>query len=128
MMLIKMKSGFYTPSDSESQEASKMVKVGTEVEAVISRNPDHLRKFMALIKLGFDSQERFTNINHYRYELMIRAGFCTEEHGKFYPESIAFKNMGQEKFNKVYTMVLDTIASDIGTESEAIKKEVENFY
>ena len=128
MLLTKTKYGSYIPSDDESAEASRSVKVGTELEATIARNPQHHRKFMALIKIGFDSQEKFLNINHYRYELMIRCGFFTEEHGKFYAESIAFKNMGQEKFNKVYTLVLDLIAHETDTKPEIIRQEIEKFF
>ena len=128
MYLTKTKYGHWIPSDEESYTASRSVKTGTEVEATIARNPEHHRKIMALITLGFNNQDKFKNFDMYRYELMIRSGFFIEECGKIHAESISFKNMGQERFNKVYTLVLDRLAHDMESKPETIQNEIEKFY
>jgi len=133
MYLLKLKSGHYAPYDTSDHEASQKIPIGSVVKASKSRNYLHLKKAFALIKIGFDSQDKYESEEVYRKVLTIRSGFFDEVEGKdgktyYFPKSLAFDNMGQEAFDKVYSAILDIIAKDTQTAPETIRAEVESFY
>ena len=48
--------------------------------------------------------------------------------GVFYDaESISFANMSQDKFEEVYSRVLDKIIADLGCSTEEIERQLINF-
>lgn len=131
--ILKLKNGHYSPYDTSDHEASSKIAVGSVVKASKARNYLHLKKAFALIRIGYENQDRYESEEVYRKVLTIRAGFFDEIQGKdenvyYFPKSLAFDNMSQEEFNKVYDAILDTIAKDMETAPEVIRKEVESFY
>jgi hypothetical protein len=133
MYLMKTRSGSYQPYDTSDHEASQKIPIGSVVKASKSRNYLHLKKAFALIKIGFDSQDKYESEEVYRKVLTIRSGFFDEVEGKdgktyYFPKSLAFDNMSQEEFDKVYSAILDTIAKDTQTGSDLLRSEVESFY
>ena len=133
MYLIKNKSGLYSPVDDSDFEQSKGVGVGNVVKATAPRNYQFLKKAMALIKLGFDSQDTYESQEIYRKLLTVRAGFYDEvkdEYGSIhkFPHSLAFDKMNAETFSRWYNATLEVIAKDTDTASEDLKREVDQFY
>jgi hypothetical protein len=105
--LIKTKTGLM-PADDESREALKLVGIGDAIKCTTSgmRNYRFLRKFMKLIKLGYENQDQFTDITTFRYWLMIKAGHYTiTPDGTPVPHSVAFDKMDEVKFSEVYDEV-----------------------
>ena len=131
--LIKGKTGTYSPCDESDFEQSKGVGVGNVVKCTASRNYLFHKKFFALIKVGFDAQDKHKNIEWYRKALVIRAGFfdLIDVDGTEIPQaqSLSFDNMGAERFEKIYNAVLDIIYDDMSgdTTKDELIKEVEQF-
>jgi len=113
------------------------VKVGQVVrfKGTIPRNPLFHRKFFAMLNVGFDNQDKYDTLDAFRYEVMIRSGFYRVHHHlsgaiSYEPESIAFGNMGEERFQKVYSACLDTILMYFmppGTDREEYEAAVEEL-
>jgi len=119
--------------DSDLQEKKKL-KIGKTYACEIrfERNYELLKKFMALIKLG---QENSKNVempfDAYRNYATIKAGYSNvyqTPKGVFVEaQSIAFASMTEEKFEKVYSDVLDFIIKDTEADAEFIQDNLINF-
>jgi hypothetical protein len=132
MYLVKLKSGLYSPTDQESQDASRNIPVGSEVKATVARNVKFHRKAMALLNIGFENQDRYHSFEVYRKVITIRAGYFEmgEVSDNEIPiaESLSFTSMSSERFEKWFNATLDVISSDMQTAPEKIKREIEGFY
>ena len=131
--LIKNKNGTFSPLDSSDFEAANSIPPGSVVKAEKARNYRFLKKFFALVNVGFSSQEKYKSSEVYRKVLLIRAGYFEQVEGKdgqihYFPQSLAFDKMSEEVFEKVFNSVLDIISADMDTAPEIIKKEIEGFY
>ena len=108
---------------------------GEEVEIDITnkRNIKFHRKFFALIKLAFDNQENYTNIEDLRKDLIIQSGYYNERTNYITEEviieaqSISFSSMEEQEFEKVYNSVLDSVCSFLRSKSEDIINELMSF-
>ena len=85
------------------------------------RNPGHHRKAFALIKLMFDSQERYETIDDLLVELKVRTGWYHEHilpSGQlvYVPKSIAFENMDQIEFEAFYEKLVNVAVTQYGLE------------
>ena len=133
LYLIKNKSGLYSPSDEESQTASKKLAIGSEVKATQARNVGHHRKAFALLNMGFDNQDRYTSLELYRKIITIKAGYFDMVDGKegktyYIPKSISFEAMNQIDFQKCYDAMLEVIAKEMQTAPEQIQAELNSFF
>jgi len=86
-----------------------------------ARNPDHHRKGFALIKLIFDSQEKYQTVKDLLTELKLQTGWYTEHvrgTGElvYIPKSISFADMDQTEFEEFYDRVLDIAIQQHGLE------------
>lgn len=110
MKFTAHKKGFsYHPSTESDQEKSTKVKEGDSViiETWKDRNIKFHRKFFALINLGFQNQERYSDIEAFRKVVIISAGYFEEliligGEIAIQPQSISFKSMDETKFNEVF--------------------------
>lgn len=108
---------------------------GEEIEIDITnkRNIKFHRKFFALIKLAFDNQENYTNIEELRKDLIINAGYYNERTNYITGEviieaqSISFSSMEEQEFEKVYNSVLDSVCSFLHGRKEEIERELMQF-
>ena len=111
------------PSGHHDQTEFDKLRIGNEykVDARKARNPDHHRKGFALINLIFDSQEKYTTIEHMLTELKLQAGWY-EEHVRsngelvMIPKSISFADMDQTQFEEFYDRVTDIAIQQYGLE------------
>lgn len=111
------------PSGHHDQTEFDKLRQGSEykVDARKARNPDHHRKGFALINLIFDSQEKYTTIEHLLTELKLRVGWY-EEHVRMngemvlIPKSISFADMDQTQFEEFYDRVTQIAIEDYGLE------------
>ena len=105
-----------------------------QIEYKKERNPAHHRKFFALIKLAFENQEVFQDIETMRKCLMIECGYVEELINGITGEvfitakSISFGSMGQIKFNEVYTNVRDYIAKWLGISNEDLESNINQYF
>jgi hypothetical protein len=84
-----------------------------------ARNPQHHRKGFALIKLIFDSQERYRTIEDLLVELKLMTGWYREHirpNGEliYVPKSISFADMDQIEFEAFYELLIDIAIQQFG--------------
>jgi hypothetical protein len=131
-LFSKVTGSAFVPVGLETEKALERVKMGDVIECewVLKRNPKFLKKFFALIRVGFDlweppaiDQKRgFTemyglpekNIERYRSDITITAGYYNAVYDlsgklRLEPKSIAFGNMSEEEFAQLYSAVIDVI-------------------
>ena len=124
--LIKTRTGLH-PADDEAAEALKLVEFGDFIKCTTQgiRNVKFLRKFMKLVRLGYQNQERFTDFTTFRYWLMIKSG-----HYKLYdeatiPDSVSFERMDESQFKEVYNDVHTFLCSWLDVEPERMNEIIE---
>ena len=122
------------PSDLDEKKKLKMGKVyrGDFAEWE-ERNYMFLKKFMALIKIGHENSKAVEMpFDTYRNYATMKSGYAKTyktPKGIFVEaESISFKKMKEEKFQKVYNDVLDFIIKDTQADRKFIEDNLINFF
>ena len=121
------------PLYSSDAEQMQKLKQNTEYRFDVkqARNVDFHRKFFALIKLGFENQEEYNNIEHYRKIITMKAGFYetieTLKGTVYLPTSISFDSLDQTTFEELFSRVLDVIANELDTAPQDIRNELNSF-
>ena len=125
--------GLVPEYDSDYEEKKKL-KIGEVYTCEIKRprNYEHHKKFFALLKLACENSKSIeAPLDVYRKYALIKSGYFTvyeTTKGKFIEaDSISFANMSQEKFEEVYSKVLDFIILDTEATKEDIEKNLLNF-
>lgn len=124
LRVINTPTGF-VPETDDDFEVKRKLKIGNTYELTIKevRNPLFNRKFHAMIRVAWDylpedMQNKFGNIDNFRYMTEIKAGFCemvfdpVSGFVTYRPMSTAFDKMTESQFEKVYNGVLDVILRD----------------
>lgn len=122
--IVNTPTGFVPETDADA-ELKRKLKIGKTFEVVIKeiRNPEFNRKFHAMIRVAWEYlpeayQDKFGNIDNFRYMTEIKAGFCdvvydpTSGRVIYRPKSTAFDKMTEADFEKVYNGVLNVILRD----------------
>jgi hypothetical protein len=121
------------PNYDSDLEKMKKLKIGDTVKCqrISERNYGFHKKFFALIKLGCDNSQLEVPMDVYRKIMTVRAKFYkaykTDKGIYREPESINFDTMSQERFEELYSRVLDEIVKDLGTTSEELEREIVGF-
>lgn len=128
----KTKQGL-TPLYNSGYDDYQKLRIGWEGEVTFTqkRNYKFHKKFMALINMAYQNQEKFNNVTHYRRYLTCKAGFYTAyetDKGTFVEaDSISFASMDEIEFSELYSKLLDVVINEIGVTSEQIESEIINF-
>ncbi len=131
MNLIVTATG-YAPADAEAIAArQKYHKPGRLVTAEIKvpRNPKFLRKYMALLRLGFDAwdpdgDQQYKgrpiekDFDRFRKDVIITAGFYTPVWNlrgelRVEAQSIAFDRMEEEDFERLYSATINVLIKQV---------------
>jgi hypothetical protein len=132
---IKKNGGFFPAYDSDYIEAQK-VKDGEYVRFSTkrARNPQHHKKFFALLQLIVENNEKIKNVDQALTEMKLRCGWydihvTLKGVPMYIPRSISFDNMGQDKFNELYNQAVTETCNYFlkGVTSEQIDREILNF-
>jgi hypothetical protein len=142
--LRRVQQGFI-PDTAEDWEKAKRYKLGAVVKAEVTnpRNLKFFRKFFALIQVGFEMWEEVCprlqykgeevkpSIDRFRRDVTILAGHhhpVVNLKGELRMEadSIAFGNMSEEEFEKLYNATLSVLVHKVmrGRVSEARLREM----
>ena len=137
LLLLNTAQGL-KPCYDEDYDEKRKLKIGVTYSAEI-RQPRNLgfhRKFFSLVEVGYnnlpeDKIDPMPSKDVYRKMCIVRAGFYQiykTDKGQFIEaESISFSSMPQERFEEVYSRVLDVILSDVGMISEELENEIINY-
>ena len=118
------------PSDYDEK---RKLKLGQDyiVEVTNPRNVGFHKKFFAMLNIGHENTKLDMPFDTYRKYMTVKAGFFTAyqtSKGVYYdPDSINFASMKQDKFEEVYSRVLDKVIEDIGCDKKEIEMQLVNF-
>ncbi|GAF90795.1 unnamed protein product [marine sediment metagenome] len=132
-LYVTRTGGRLVPVSAASEEAIKELVEGEILKVKVSRprNVGHHQKFFALMKIVFENQSHYTNIEHMRKVLTMRAGYydavVTSKGTIYLPKSISFAAMDQSEFQDFYERILDVCVIEIGVDQEQLMKEIESF-
>lgn len=120
------------PSDLDEKKKLKKNRVYLCEFVDAERIYKFLKKFMALIKIGQENSKSVEMpFDAYREYATIKAGYgdtYKTPKGTFVKaQSISYANKDQDKFEKVYSDVLDFIIKDTGADREFIEDNLINF-
>lgn len=122
-----------TPLYNSGYDNYQKLKIGWEGEVtfVQKRNYEFHKKFMGLVNMAFQNEEKYKNFDHYRKSLIIKAGFYTayDMDGWVHKEadSISFASMDELEFSDLYSKMIDVIIQEIGVTSEEITANLVEF-
>ena len=130
--LVKLDNGYFAPMYNKDKEQADKIEIGGEVSCKRARHGKFHRKCMSLLQLGYDNQEKYASFEVYRKIITIKAGFYHEVESKrgieYFPQSISFENMSQEKFEKLFEAYLEVISEQLQTSPPEIKAALEGYY
>jgi len=123
--------GGLKPVNADDEEKIKSLPLDWDGIVTVRRprNYDFHKKYFALLKLGYENQERYKNKDHYRYVMQMKAGFYdaveTDKGTIYLPVSVSFGKMEENEFQQIYEKVLIEISGDLGLGTDELSKEVE---
>ena len=131
LTLLRTPQGFIPANDAEAEKCRK-VKFGATVRADIAqmRNAAFHRKWFALVKIAFDvwsetmptqeykGEHVLADFDRFRKDVTILAGhyrpvFNARGECRLEADSIAFGNMDEETFEKLFSKTIDVILKSI---------------
>lgn len=105
--LVKGLDGYLSAADDDSEEHFKSFKVGDVFEAKVTRkrNGLHHRLGLKLLRIVFDSQEKYSNFESFLNEVKILTGYVDthisiDGQVSYVVKSIAFDKMDEVAFKK----------------------------
>jgi len=123
---VKLPNGTLMPASDHDRELLSKIKAGQPVKLKLTRvrNYDFHRKFFALMNFAYDywdADERDKNFDRFRKDIIILAGYFerfTRLNGdeRLEAKSIAFHNMSEDDFEKLYSKCIDVIIKYICTQ------------
>ena len=126
IMVIKLQGGVIIPSLDDDAKKLERFKVGVPFSVTVKqpRNSKFHRKFMAMLNIGYEAFEPDEkeykgmpvqkDFDRFRKDAVIAAGFydlVSDINGnvKAQAQSISFASMDDEKFERVYSKVVDVL-------------------
>jgi hypothetical protein len=133
--VIKTQTGLKPAWDSDYEIYSKIpLNEVFEIEYKKPRNYNFHKKYFALIKLAFENQTDYRNLNDLRRDISIVAGYYDElvnkVTGEVYkmPKSISFAQMDEIEFSELYERTKDVICKWLGVTDESIEEEIYQYF
>jgi len=135
IFLVKTQSGALAPFDDADAQRMAKIKTNEVVRAEITKPRNLLfhKKFMALVRLVFENQERYNSIEDLLVEFKLKVGHYKEHittDGKivYVPKSISFSQMDEYEFKEFYNKALNVLGKIIKVDSETLREQIEQFY
>jgi hypothetical protein len=133
--VIKTQTGLKPSYDSDYEVYSKIpLNEVFEIEYRKPRNYNFHKKYFALMKLAFENQSDYRNLNDLRRDISIVAGYYDEVvnkvTGEVYkmPKSISFAQMDEIEFSELYERTKDVICKWLGVTDESIEEEIHQYF
>ena len=142
---LRKTMGGFLPDTDEDQEKCRRFKMGDvcKAEIVNPRNYKFLRKWFALLKVGYElweetcprhkhkGQDVLPNFERFRRDVTVLAGCATAVVNvrgelRLEPESVSFANMTDERFEELYSgtinVLLNKVLTGRGLTEERLRK------
>lgn len=129
-----VRTGFvFMPADNRDNEILCQFAEGEVVEVEIrkARNYKNHKRFFALLKLGFENQDKFDSMGWWREYVLIKSGnfeSCETPTGKMYrAKSISFSRMDELEFRELYRSVSQVIIDLCGITQQQLENNLQLF-
>jgi hypothetical protein len=139
--------GVLAPADEQAEEIIKGMKHGQvmRVKFTLPRNYKFLKKYFALLKVGYDNwtpgkiNSKYgvpeKDFGRFRADVIILAGYYTttvrlDGSVRIEPKSTAFANMTEEEFSTLYSKTIDVLLKHVygnGMTPEELNQIVERY-
>lgn len=130
VLLVKRPDGSFVPADEEQAELAAKLPVGKLIRSDMKRvrNPRFLRKFFALLTVGFEHWEppmkEFrgfevqANFKQFRENVTIAAGYFDVSvsltgRTRVTAKSISFGSMPEEEFEQLYNAAANVLLQNV---------------
>lgn len=135
ILVIKTKTGLKPCYDTDLINYLKIPENEIfEIEYFKKRNPKFHRKYFALLKLCFENQSLYDNLDEMRKDFLIVTNNYDEVINKItgevykVPKSIKFSGMDDLEFSKIYEDTKEVIIKLVGISNETIEQEIEQYF
>jgi len=120
---------------SEEDEA-KLVKFGigevVEFTYTAIRSYLNLQRYFVMVKIGFDAQEAYLDIDTYREAIQMEGGYFREvtlyHKGekvlRRWPKSISYETMDEAEFSEMKQRVGDVICKQLDLDEKELEEEI----
>jgi predicted transposase YbfD/YdcC len=128
----------FEPTDDESREAIKAIKMGAEMkcEVRVSRDGARLRYFFGLCKIVLDNTGEFENVDAVKESIKLGIGWVNqvqvydEEKGwriERTPKSISFAKMDEIEFREFVKQAEHYVCMALGVTSEQLADALTDY-
>jgi len=135
ILVIKTHRGLMPVYDSDLESYSKIaLNEEFEIEYTKKRNVKFHRLYFSLLKLAFENQQDYRNLNDMRRDITITSGYYDEIVNKMSGEvykvakSISFANMENTEFSELYEKTKNVISEWLGITNDQIEEEILQFF
>lgn len=133
LFLIKDHNGLFHPMNDNDREKAAKIREGEDNLFTLKkiRNIRFHRKYFVLIKMAFENQDQYQDIDDFRYVMQMKAGYykriITDKGVTFLPKSIAFDKMDADEFESLYEAVWKVLYNTFAFERELFEQELNQF-
>ncbi|MCK5445674.1 MAG: hypothetical protein KAI73_08625 [Rhodospirillaceae bacterium] len=129
-IMLRKEFGGLRPDGDASYQAVSAIKNGACVVATIKdqsrRSTKQHKYFFAILNILYESQELYTNFDHFRASFLISLGRCkvypTKDGDRAIADSVAFGNMSADDFKALLDSTLD-FAERIGFDKNQLEAQ-----
>ena len=118
---LRKHQSYLAAADDKAMEFIESMRQGDAIKIRYTkpRNYGNHKRFFAFVKVGFDIQDHFTNMEHFRKWLIMKSGFyhiiqAPNGYTIFEADSIAWDSMDETKFKDVFNKCIDTFIEHWG--------------
>lgn len=133
--IVKTENNVFKVAYNSDYEAIKKLKLNKVYSCEIKapRNYQFHKKYFALINLVYQNQERYTDFEKLRKDLIKASGFVDEwinfkGETETEAKSISFSKMSSEDFAELYERTKDSIHKYFHFDKEDIEQNIEQYF
>jgi Protein of unknown function (DUF1367) len=133
--LIKTFNNNFKIAHDSDYEIAKKIPVNEPIvyEWTKVRNYKFHKKFFALMKLVYENQEVYNNMECMRKDLTINAGFYSSRFDfkgieVIEADSISFASMDENQFQEFYSKVIDVVVKWLSIDKQDILDNIEQHF
>jgi hypothetical protein len=133
--LIKTFNNYFRIAHDSDYEIAKKIPLNEPIvyEWTKPRNYLFHKKFFALLKLVYENQEVYNNMDELRKDLTINAGFFTSRFDfkgveVIEAKSISFASMDENEFQEFYNRIIDEVIKWLSISKQDILDHIEQYF
>jgi hypothetical protein len=133
--LIKTFNNNFKIAHNSDYEMAKKIPINEPIvyEWTKVRNYEFHKKFFALMKLVYENQEVYDNMESMRKDLIINAGYYDSRFDfkgveVIEAKSISFASMDNNEFQELYNSVINVIVKWLSIDKQDVLDNIEQYF